>query len=237
MTTMSSTSAPAELDALIQTGATRPPGGVTMLRTFPTSARLPTDRVMTPRRDDRRSSRRGVLTLSVGTRADVAKVRNIVTPPGGLVAPVWINASSSAGALVDDMVIIPLDVEWELASQEQPNQRFCMISFVEVDPTLAFTARTGDNDDLTAAPRASFTVSDATPQRGQRVTFTPTSTGQVTEWRWDFDGDPGYTSYGSGAAQSRVWTSTGRKRIRHAVKNTVTGETSPWAVKYITVGR
>jgi PKD repeat protein len=42
--------------------------------------------------------------------------------------------------------------------------------------------------DYTAPPVADFTISDATPNVGQQVTFTDTSTGEPTAWAWTFAG-------------------------------------------------
>jgi PKD repeat protein len=65
-------------------------------------------------------------------------------------------------------------------------------------------------------PRASFSVSPASPQAGQAVTFTDTSSdpdGTIASRAWDLDGDGQYNE-GTGATATRSFAAAGTYTVR-----------------------
>lgn len=75
----------------------------------------------------------------------------------------------------------------------------------------------GAGGGVSPGPVAAFTVSDATPDQGQSVTFTDQSTGSPTSWSWNF---------GDGATStlrnpSHAWSTTGSKTVTLTVSNTL----------------
>lgn len=133
---------------------------------------------------DSREARRGSVTLMTRNLGEYNALRRIVFPESGRIRPFVMNAGGDRSLLLDDMRCLPLDVEVEQSSQQNPDYRFVTIDYVEVDGTAPLIARTGDNDDLTTAPEANFTFSDTTPAVGQWIQLTNTSTGAGDDWEW-----------------------------------------------------
>ena len=162
---------------------------------------------------DTREARRGTLTMITRDVAEYDAVREIVFPQSGRIAPVAVNAGSDNTLLLDDMLTIPLDIDVQQASQSSTQVRFVTVDFVEVDPTTPLVVRAGDNPDPTK-PRADFTRAPVSPQRGQPVVFTDTSTGAVTGWKWDLRAAKGWQGP-SGAGPHRVrYTKTGKVLVK-----------------------
>lgn len=133
---------------------------------------------------DSRQARRGTITLLTKDHVEYDEIREICFPQSGRISPVWIHAANANTSLLDDMVMVPLDIDVEPAGKTEPDRRFITIDFVEIDPAAGLPQRTGDNDDLVSAPKANFTSNDFTPARKQKVTLTDTSTGQFENWKW-----------------------------------------------------
>lgn len=136
---------------------------------------------------DTREARRGSLTLLTRNLGQYNALRRIVFPASGAIRPVVLQSGGDHSLLLDDMRIIPLDVELEQTTQRDADYRYVTIDYVEADPSAPLIARSGDNDDLTAAPVAQFTLSTTTPTVGQWVTLTDTSTGSGDDWEWTVD--------------------------------------------------
>lgn len=136
---------------------------------------------------DTREARRGTLTLRTDTLGQYDDLRRIVFPATGRIHPVIFNSGPDATLLLDDLWLIPLDVEVQQATHSSADVRFILIDYVEVDPTAPLLQRTGDNDTLTQKPVANFTISNANPKSGDWITLTDTSTGQFTGWDWTID--------------------------------------------------
>jgi hypothetical protein len=133
---------------------------------------------------DTRESRRGSITLVTDRLGTYHDLRRMLFPANGRIRPVTLNSGGDSTMLLDDMDIIPLDVQIEQATQWDPDTRFFHIDFIETDATSAKIRRSGDHDDITSEPVANFTISDPAPSRGQWVTLTDTSTGLMDEWDW-----------------------------------------------------
>lgn len=133
---------------------------------------------------DSREARRGSVTLLTRNLGELQDLRRIVYPSSGRIRPVIFNSAGEQVLLLDDMRVLPLDIEIEQASTTDPGLRYVHIDYLEVDATKPLISRTGDNDDLVNAPNANFTISDVTPGRNQWVTLTDTSTGQYDSWDW-----------------------------------------------------
>lgn len=136
---------------------------------------------------DTREARRGSITVMARGLGQYNALRRIVFPASGRIRPVLVQAGGDRTLLLDDMRIIPLDVEAEQTSSRDPDARYVTIDYVEADPSAPLVARTGDNDSLTAAPAADFTLSDTTPAVGQWITLADTSTGSGDDWEWTVD--------------------------------------------------
>lgn len=133
---------------------------------------------------DSREARRGTMTLMTKDMVEYDEIREIVYPQTGRISPIWVHAANDKVAILDDMVIVPLDIDVEVAGVADPNRRFITIDFVEIDPSMGLPQRTGDNDDLVTPPKANFAATDYTPNRKQKVTLTDASTGQFDNWKW-----------------------------------------------------
>lgn len=151
---------------------------------------------------DTREARRGRMTMITRDIADYDEVRDIVFPQNGRIAPVMVNAGSDNTLLLDDMMVIPLDISVQQASPHSTQVRFITLDFVEIDPTTPLIQRSGDNPDP-AKPVAGFTVSPRNPSRSQQVTFTDTSSGSITTWKWDLRPATGWSGQ-SGPGPYRV---------------------------------
>jgi hypothetical protein len=136
---------------------------------------------------DSREARRGTLSLMTRNLGQYNDLRRIVFPASGRIRPVLFQSGGDSTLLLDDMRVIPLDVEVEQATQHNADLRYVHIDYVEVDPSTPLVARSGDNDDLVSAPEADFSISDATPAVDQWVTLTDTSTGAGDSWEWTVD--------------------------------------------------
>lgn len=137
---------------------------------------------------DTREARRGSFTVMTRNLGQYNALRRIVFPASGRIRPVLVQAGGDRVLLLDDMRIIPLDVEAEQTTRRDPDTRYLTIEYVEADPTTPLIARAGDNDALAgSAPVANFGISDTTPAVGEWVTLTDTSTGTGTDWEWTVD--------------------------------------------------
>jgi hypothetical protein len=137
---------------------------------------------------DTREARRGSVTLMTRNLGQYNALRRIVFPASGRIRPVLLQGGGDATLLLDDMRIIPLDVEVEQATQKNPDIRYVTIDYVEADPSAPLIARAGDNDSLAGTtPVANFSISDTTPAAGDWVTLTDTSTGTGDDWEWTVD--------------------------------------------------
>lgn len=136
---------------------------------------------------DTREARRGTMTLLTKELNEYDEIREMVFPQSGRISPIWIHAANEQTLLLDDMLVVPLDVDVQQAGKN-PERRFITIDYVEIDPTAGLPQRTGDNDDLVSAPKANFRRDVTRPRRGQKVTLTDTSTGQFENWKWTISG-------------------------------------------------
>ncbi len=136
---------------------------------------------------DTREARRGSLTLLTRQLGQYNDLRRIVFPSSGAIRPVVFNSGGDSTMLLDDMRVIPLDVEIEQVTQKDPNYRYVHIDYVEVDASAPLVKRTGDNDALAAKPVANFSISDTTPARNQWVTLADTSSGLGDTWDWTIE--------------------------------------------------
>lgn len=166
---------------------------------------------------DTREARRGTVTLMTRQLGQYNDLRRIVFPASGRIRPVVLNSGGDSTMLLDDMRIVPLDVEVEQATRLDADMRYIHIDFVEVEPG-PLVARTGDNDTLVDEPQANFSISDTTPNVGQWVTLTDTSTGLGDDWEWSVGGGNQGANwvgkfYTAGPHKVR-WNSRGRKGIK-----------------------
>jgi len=137
---------------------------------------------------DTREARRGSMTVLVRNLGQYNALRRIVFPASGRIRPVVVQAGGDRTLLLDDMRIIPLDVEVEQTTEVNADFRYVTIDYVEADPSAPLIARTGDNDTLAGtAPVANFSISDTTPAVNAWVTLTDTSTGSGSDWEWTVD--------------------------------------------------
>jgi hypothetical protein len=136
---------------------------------------------------DTREARRGSMTLLTRNLGQYNALRRIVFPASGRIRPVVVQAGGDPALLLDDMRIIPLDVEVEQVTEVNADYRYVTIDYVEADPTTPLVQRSGDLDTLASAPQAQFTISDTTPAVGQWITLTNTSTGTGDDWEWVVD--------------------------------------------------
>jgi hypothetical protein len=137
---------------------------------------------------DTREARRGSFTLMTDNLGQYNALRRIVFPASGKIRPVVVQAGGDRTLLLDDMRVIPLDVEIEQSTKQNPDIRYVTINYVEADPTTPLIQRSGDDDVLPGdLPAAAFTMSDTTPAVGDWVTLTDTSTGSGDDWEWTVD--------------------------------------------------
>lgn len=137
---------------------------------------------------DTREARRGSLTLLTRNLGQYNALRRIVWPSSGRIRPVYVQAGGDAVLLLDDMQIVPLDVEVAQATPSNGDLRFVTIDYVEADPSAGLVQRTGDNDVLPAdMPLANFVVSPANPGVNDWVTLTDISAGSGDTWEWTVD--------------------------------------------------
>jgi hypothetical protein len=164
---------------------------------------------------DTREARRGTLTLSAQTLGDLYDIRRIVFPPDGTIRPVVLNSGADNTMLLDDLTLIPLDVQVQQATRANASIRWVLIDYVEVDPASPLVQRAGDNDLLVTAPKANFTVSDTTPKRHQWITLTDTSTGQFDTWDWTVEraGSNPVSKFATQGPQTVMWTGKGTYRV------------------------
>jgi len=166
---------------------------------------------------DTREARRGTVTVMVRDLGQYNDLRRIVFPASGRIRPVVFQSGGDATMLLDDMRIIPLDVEIEQATQKDPDRRYIHIDYIEVEPG-PLIHRSGDNDSLVSEPQADFTISDTTPGVGQWVTLTDASTGLGDDWEWTIGGGQEGTNwvgkfYTQGPHKVR-WNQRGAKGIK-----------------------
>lgn len=165
---------------------------------------------------DTREASRGSVTLKVDTLGAYNELRSIVFPASGRIRPIIFNAGGDSTMLLNDLRVIPLDVNIEQITHADSDLRYVHIDYIETDPTVPLVHRSGDNDDLTTAPDAHFTISDRSPRRGQRVKLTDTSTGLFDSWDWTIGRNTGNKVgkfYGPGPYWVS-WSSRGEKSIK-----------------------
>jgi hypothetical protein len=134
---------------------------------------------------DTRDSRRGTVTIQTISLEDYEDLRDMVFPASGRISPLWLQTlKEDQWALLDDMLIIPLDITVQQASKFDTDRRYIIMDFVEIDPIQAQPLRVGDNDELITPPDAKFHISDRKIRRRQRTTLTDRSTGQIESWKW-----------------------------------------------------
>jgi len=133
---------------------------------------------------DTREARRGSVVVKVNNIGEYNDLREIVFPSTGTIWPIILNDAANPSLLLDDMKVIPLDVSIEQATKADADLRFVRIDYVEIAAAGSIPKRVGDNDNYINHPKANFTISDSTPQVGQWVTVTDTSTGQYDSWDW-----------------------------------------------------
>lgn len=165
---------------------------------------------------DSREARRGRVTLLTRDLGDYNDLRRIVFPASGRIRPIIFNSNGDSTLLLDDMRVVPLDVRVEQALPADPDLRYVHIDYIEDDPSTPLVQRIGDNEDLTVAPTADFSISDATPAVGQTITLTDTSTGQGDDWDWTL---PKGTQIKIGKVYRRgplkvAWRSRGKKYVK-----------------------
>jgi hypothetical protein len=173
---------------------------------------------------DTREARRGQIVLAIDDLAQYNLIREVVFPPNGRVKPLVVDAIGDKALLLDNMTIVALDVNLEQATQHNADLRFCTIDYVEVDPTLPSDLRSGDNDDLTNAPNANFTVGPGNLHSGDWVTLTDTSTGQYDSWEWSWSRTNGPADHSRVQAPPKFrWFDKGPKTVRLRVYGSVAG--------------
>lgn len=164
---------------------------------------------------DVREGRRGTMIFQTKDLATYNKVRGILFPADGRITPVIVNSAAGTPALLlDDMQIIPLDVSIEQPTSRNADLRFIRVDFVEIGGA-PLPHRTGDNDDLTVAPTAGFTISDNTITRNTKATLTSTSTGQFDNYEWTISPKPDNWTMGVSYVQ-------GPHEVKWSVKGTKT---------------
>jgi hypothetical protein len=172
---------------------------------------------------DTREARRGSLVVMAHDLGEYDSLRRIVFPVSGQIRPVIMNAGGDPVMLLDDMVVVPLDVSIEQATPSNADKRYVRFDYVEVDPTAPLYKRSGDNDLLTTAPHADFTIAPTvTPLANQTVTFTNTSTGTYQSREWTFQ-TPNSNSIGksfTNGPQKIRWGTKGKKTIKLRVYGT-----------------
>jgi hypothetical protein len=193
---------------------------------------------------DSREARRGTITLLTRDLGQYNALRRIVFPASGKIRPVMFQSSGSgpggSAILLDDMRVIPLDVEVEQAMPPiDVNMRFIHIDYVEADPTEPLISRSGDNDSLISEPHADFTVTPAHPALGQWATLTSTSTGSGDTFEWTIDpagesNAKGGKFFTQGPHQVRWSGSRGAKTVKLRFGSSVAGFNT--RVKTVQVG-
>jgi hypothetical protein len=133
---------------------------------------------------DSREARRGSITVMTRSLSEYNSLRRVVFPESGRIKPFVVQSGGDAALLLDDMRVIPLDVNIEQTTSSNADMRYVKIDYVEIDHSAPLIHRVGDNDDLTTPPNADFTFSDNSPARNQWVTLTDQSTGQGDTWEW-----------------------------------------------------
>lgn len=137
---------------------------------------------------DSREGRRGQVTVLTRNLGQYNALRRIVFPASGRIRPLLLQSGGDAATLLDDMRVVPLDVEVTQATPAKADWRFIRIEYVESDPSAPLVSRSGDRDVLDGAtPEAAFTISDTTPNPGQWVTLTSTSSGSISDYEWTVD--------------------------------------------------
>jgi hypothetical protein len=137
---------------------------------------------------DSREARRGSMTLLTRNLGQYNALRRVVFPESGRIRPFVVQSGGDAALLLDDMRVIPLDVEIEQATQKNADLRYVTIDYVEIDGSAPLIHRVGDLDKMTNPPEASFAISNLTPAANEWVQLTDTSTGQGDTWEWTVDG-------------------------------------------------
>lgn len=141
---------------------------------------------------DTREARRGTFTVLVKDLNQYNQLRSICFPESGRIWPVIIHSSGDPTMLLDDLRCVPMDIEIEQVTKGNIDYRWVHLDYLEIDPNVPLVRRSGDNDYLdTNAPDANFTISDDTPNAGDWVTITDTSTGAGNDdWEWTFTPHP-----------------------------------------------
>lgn len=184
---------------------------------------------------DSREARRGTFTVLVKTLGAYLDLKRIVFPSSGLIKPVMVQSGLE---LLDDMKILPLNVEVEQVTQRDVNRRYVHVDFVEIDPSGPLVARSGDNDDLAGAPTARFTVSKTNPKVNEWITLDGSaSSGVFDSWEWTIEGHDTDNRMGkwftAGPHQVR-WHTRGKKTVKLRVYGAGAGAHT--RSKVITVG-
>lgn len=167
---------------------------------------------------DTRAARRGRITLKTEQLGQYNDLRQIVFPSDGLIRPVELQSTGGGALLLDDMRVIPLDVQIEQATASDIDLRYVHIDYIEIDRTAALYQQSGNNDSLVSAPVAQFTISDPTPARGHWTTLTDTSSGVFNHWDWTIERgketDNKVGKFYSGGAHRVRWSAPGKKTVK-----------------------
>jgi hypothetical protein len=182
---------------------------------------------------DTREARRGTLTLLTRDLGQYNDLRRIAYPASGIMRPIVLQGGGDAAILLDDMRCLPLDVESEQATPSDADARYVHIDYLEIDPSVPLVARSGDNDSLVTPPVAQFTISDTTPNVGQWVTLTDTSTGSLNSWEWTVEDarDNRVGKWYTQGPHKVRWRSRGRKTIKLRVYGTAGAHTRTKTVR------
>jgi hypothetical protein len=190
---------------------------------------------------DTREARRGSIVFTTNTLGQYNDLRAIVFPSTGKIQRVVFDSLGEESLLLDNMVVMPLDVQVEQASKSSIDLRFITIEYVEVDPSSAAVQRAGDNDDLVAVANANFSISDTTPKTNQVITLTDASYAsdgaQIIKWDWSFERFSGGKSvYGKSYTKGPHKIHFGKKG-KHKIKLRVTAQngSADVVVKTVTV--
>lgn len=176
---------------------------------------------------DSREARRGSVVLLTRDLGQLNDLRRIVYPSSGAIRPFLMQSGGDAALLLDDMRVVPLDVEIEQATPDNADLRFVRIDYVEVDNSAPLIARIGDNDDLVDPPEAAFTFSDTTPAKHQWITLSDTSTGQGDTWEWTiergYETDNRVGKFWGPGPHKVFWGARGRRSVKLRFGSPATG--------------
>ena len=166
---------------------------------------------------DTREARRGSVTLMTRNLGQYNALRRIVFPASGRIRPVLVQSGGDPALLLDDMRIIPLDVEVEQATQANADLRYVHHRLRRDRPVRA-AGRPGRGQRHPGRARRTPTSPSPTPPppSGQWVTLTDTSTGTGDDWEWTIEAAAADNKVGkfytAGPAQGPVRWAAARRR-------------------------